>query len=125
MTEPVQCEDKCRDNNSYCSAWAGRGECRKNSEYMDIYCRKVSTACCCSLLSPHIFRRVESAGGPSKTTPHSHRAVRARIVKRNLTETSLLCWLDTQSEYRVLILLYLNIINRQLSLASFYSSNFW
>ena len=58
-------------------------------------------------------------------TPHSHRAVRARIVKRNLTETSLLCWLDTQSEYRVLILLYLNIINRQLSLASFYSSNFW
>ena len=36
-----QCSNKCDNNNSYCSAWANRGECNINPEYMDIYCRKV------------------------------------------------------------------------------------
>ena len=36
-----QCSNKCDNNNTYCSAWQRRGECKKNPEYMDIYCRKV------------------------------------------------------------------------------------
>ena len=36
-----QCSNKCANNNPYCTAWAGRRECEKNPEYMDIYCKKV------------------------------------------------------------------------------------
>ena len=37
-----QCGNKCVDNNQHCEDWADMGECRKNPEYMDIYCAKVT-----------------------------------------------------------------------------------
>merc|ERR1712241_1205736 len=41
---PVRC-----DNNSvHCRAWADRGECRANPEYMNIYCSKACRSGSCS-----------------------------------------------------------------------------
>ena len=40
-----QCRVRCDNNQVSCGAWAGRGECRQNPEYMEIYCSKACTTC--------------------------------------------------------------------------------
>ena len=40
-----QCRVRCDNNHVSCGAWARRGECRKNPEYMEIYCSKACSTC--------------------------------------------------------------------------------
>lgn len=37
---PIACDatKDCTDISPHCKYWAGKGECEKNAEYMDIYC---------------------------------------------------------------------------------------
>ena len=39
---------RCDNNSVHCRAWADRGECRANPEYMDIYCSKACRSGSCS-----------------------------------------------------------------------------
>ena len=41
-TPPVE---GCRDENTYCSAWAARGECSRNPSYMLNNCKRSCNAC--------------------------------------------------------------------------------
>ena len=41
---PVACEQcgvTCEDNSVHCDDWAKSGECKKNADYMNVYCAKV------------------------------------------------------------------------------------
>merc|ERR550534_1743085 len=39
------CENACTDENRFCPGWAYVGECRKNPDYMLLYCKKSCKTC--------------------------------------------------------------------------------
>jgi len=40
-----ECDNKCTDHNSFCPEWANLGECKKNPQYMNLYCKKSCKKC--------------------------------------------------------------------------------
>lgn len=40
-----ECKNDCADHEIYCNEWKAQGECKKNPEYMNIYCAKSCGKC--------------------------------------------------------------------------------
>ena len=40
-----ECSNQCADHEEHCTLWKKQGECKKNPEYMNIYCAKSCGVC--------------------------------------------------------------------------------